>query len=114
MPSRVLCSTAQRTRETVALAEIDGNAVYDRDIYDLMDQDFLSVIRKSGGTESALALVGHNTAMETTANLLTADEAEFGGYPTGAIAVLDFDFERWADVRPGSGRLVAFRRPPRG
>ncbi len=58
MPSRVLCSTAQRTRETVALAEIDGNAVYDRDIYDLMDQDFLSVIRKSGGTESALALVG--------------------------------------------------------
>lgn len=114
VPGRVLCSAAARTRETVALAEIAQEAIYDREIYDLMSADFIDVIRRRGGATKVLALVGHNTGMETTAILLAADNADFGGYPTGAIAVLDFDIRDWSELREGSGRLAAFCRPPKG
>ena len=32
-------------------------------------------------------------------------------YPTGALAVIDFDIEAWATIAPGDGRLETFLRP---
>ena len=32
-------------------------------------------------------------------------------FPTAALAVLDFDVERWRDLKPGTGKLVDFIRP---
>ncbi len=32
-------------------------------------------------------------------------------YPTAAFAEIEFDVDRWADVRAGEGRLVRFVRP---
>ena len=32
-------------------------------------------------------------------------------FPTAALAVLDFDIERWRDIQPGEGELVDFVRP---
>ena len=113
VPDAVLCSTAMRTRQTLELAEIAAPVTFDREIYDLRDEDFVDLIRRKGGTVPMLALVGHNTAMERTALLLAEDDADFGGYPTGAIAVIDFAIDDWSDLREGSGRVEAFRRPPR-
>ena len=32
-------------------------------------------------------------------------------FPTAALAVLDFDAERWRDIGPGEGTLKDFVRP---
>ena len=32
-------------------------------------------------------------------------------YPTGALAMLEFDVGRWCYIGPGAGRLTAFVRP---
>ena len=32
-------------------------------------------------------------------------------FPTAALAVLDFDVDRWRDIAPGTGALVDFVRP---
>ena len=32
-------------------------------------------------------------------------------FPTAALAVLDFDADRWREIKPGEGKLVDFVRP---
>ncbi len=32
-------------------------------------------------------------------------------FPTGALAILDFDVKRWRDVAKASGKLIDFVRP---
>jgi phosphohistidine phosphatase len=32
-------------------------------------------------------------------------------FPTAALAVLEFDIEKWRDIRPGEGALLDFIRP---
>jgi phosphohistidine phosphatase len=114
LPDLVLCSTAVRTRQTLEISGIDAPTRFVRDIYDRMSGDFVDIIRRMGGEAATLALIGHNTGMETTARLLAEDGADFGGYPTGAIAVMDFAIERWSELEAGTGRIVAFRRPREG
>lgn len=114
LPDLVLCSTAVRTRQTLEVAGIAAPARFVREIYDSMSGDFVDIIRRMGGEARKLALVGHNTGMDTTALLLAEDDADFGGYPTGAIAVMDFAIERWSELEEGSGRILAFRRPREG
>lgn len=112
-PDLVLCSPAARTRETLTLSGIAAPVRFAREIYDLMDDDFVDLIRSTGGSAATLALIGHNNAMETTALMLCSDRMDFGGFPTGAIAVLDFEATAWIALAAGTGQLVAFCRPPR-
>jgi phosphohistidine phosphatase len=114
VPDLVLCSPADRTRETLALADLDVPVRFEQDIYERMSDDFIDIIRSTGGEAPVLALIGHNTGMETTALLLAEDDVDFGGYPTGAIAVLDFAIDDWAELAEGSGKVVAFRWPREG
>jgi phosphohistidine phosphatase len=34
-----------------------------------------------------------------------------GKFPTAALAVIEFEVDRWDQVAPGTGRLRAFVRP---
>lgn len=112
-PDLVLCSPAARTRETLSLSGITAPVQFVQEIYDLMGADFVDLIRSRGGTARSLALVGHNNAIDTTALALCGGRMDFGGFPTGAVVVLDFDATDWMSVAAGSGQLVAFCRPPR-
>ena len=62
-------------------------------------------------------MIGHNPAIQATAQLLTADgepglAAELGAtYPTGALAVIDFGQANWSRLDPHSGFLAAFLKP---
>jgi phosphohistidine phosphatase len=35
----------------------------------------------------------------------------FRKYPSGAVTVLDFKAENWADVQMGSGKFIAYTAP---
>jgi phosphohistidine phosphatase len=109
----VLCSPAARTRETLSLSAATAPTQFVQEIYDLMAADFVELIRTNGGAARSLMLVGHNSAIEATALALCSGRMDFGGFPTGAIVVLDFEAADWRGLVEGTGQLVAFCRPPR-
>ena len=119
-PDRILCSPARRTRETLGplLKQLGGDEpeiVFEVDLYRRED-GYRDIIAAQGGDSRRLLVVGHNPAIQETAIALIgsgdkdkrADVA--AKYPTGALAVIDFEGP-WAGLKPLGGRLVAFERP---
>jgi len=66
-------------------------------------------------------VVGHNPGLEDLANLLAREPVRRKErvrrdvleekFPTAALAVLNFDVEKWRDIRPDEGALADFVRP---
>lgn len=120
-PERVLCSTARRTRETLAglLPHLSGDMDIQlmRSIYTASDAGYLDILRRHGGGTRSLMLIGHNPGMQDTAlSLIGSGNPAFvdeirDKFPTAGLAVIDFDLADWAKLAPGSGRIVAFFRP---
>ncbi|MBD1547836.1 SixA phosphatase family protein [Roseibium aggregatum] len=121
LPDLILCSSAQRTRETLAhlLPFLDGE--YDirlmADLYDQNEDSYVPILQTNGGSARTLLLIGHNPAIEETALALVGsgpeDAIEDLGmkFPTGALAVLDFQTDTWAKLKPESGHLDRFVKP---
>ncbi len=121
-PHKVLCSTAMRAAETWRLVQPNLDpAPHVEHIAALYDfgsgTALLDIIRRHGNNAQSLMLIGHNPSIEGLAALLsdrgnrTALSVMHRKYPTTAIAVIDFEFDDWHDVSPGSGILVSFTRP---
>jgi phosphohistidine phosphatase len=121
VPDRILCSTARRTRETLAallpyLGD-EGRIAITESLYQPPGGDYRSVIAAHGANAGALMVIGHNPAIQATALLLGGGEepgptAEITGkYPTGALAVIEFDTDDWSALSPHSGRISAFIKP---
>ena len=121
-PRLILSSTATRARQTTMLAsEKFGDEIETRFIDDLyIFSGFhtpLNIIRNNVGKQSPLMLVGHNPTMEELANELvgtgsaSARALMYQKYPTAALAEIDFDIPRWADLQTGIGTLIRFARP---
>ena len=121
LPDHVYCSPAKRTRLTLhGIMAAFGNDPPDVDYVETLyfgDQgSYLDVINDhTDGT--AIMLIGHNPMCEILAASLSgkgdaqALDRMRAKYPTGAMAVLDFDVDDWSRVRPGSGQLRAFMMP---
>jgi len=122
IPHRILCSTATRTRETLAL--VRGALPSDIDthflpaLYDFGDGDtVIEVIRGQGAASSPLLVIGHNPAFEGAALSLSKPDDNPGRmriaqkYPTAGLVVMDFDIENWAALEPGTGHVVSFTIP---
>lgn len=119
-PELVVCSTAVRTRET--LAGIAGGFArpprieYEDATYDASTATLLALLRELPGEpvpDSAM-LIGHQPGIGGLALTLAACGARRADleakFPTAALATLDFA-GRWADLEPGSARLVGFVKP---
>lgn len=120
LPGRIVCSTARRTRETLELAKAHlpangkpADIVWSDAVYDRRDHDYLGIIAEQGGDAPVLMLVGHNSATEETARLLSRGSHDTGAFPTAGIAVIDCNLDSWSELAPGAGRLVHFLRPPK-
>ena len=125
VPALVLCSTAQRTRETLDLllaAWTKTPAVrYERSLYLSEWPLLLATVKKAPGRASPLLVIGHNPGLEQLAIALalqpkgTAERARLERltqkFPTSALAVLDFGMSSWRDIAPGSGELADYVRP---
>ncbi len=119
-PDLVLCSTSERTRQTWAqVRPALGGAPETRFLRALYEaDDYLGILKAEGGEARSVLLIGHNPAMQETAALLasareSADGAELASsFPTAALAIFEHP-GAWAELRPGTMRLVAFIRPER-
>lgn len=128
VPDLVLCSPAQRTRETWQLAESGlGRSVpvsLDDRVYEGTAAVLLDVLRGVSPTVGTVLLVGHHPALPDLAVMLAAAGSPAGSgesspellermrvkFPTAAIAVLEFS-QNWDQLAPGSAQLTSFVTP---
>jgi len=124
-PERVLVSTSARTVQTadLVLRELVSppRADYRDGLYLAEAGKILAMIQGLPARTGAVMVIGHNPGLEELATLLAREpvrrkERERRDvleekFPTCALAVLDFDIERWRDIQPGEGALVDFVRP---
>ncbi|HEY2087100.1 MAG TPA: histidine phosphatase family protein [Mycobacterium sp.] len=114
----VLCSTATRTRETLARTGIDAAVRYVERLYDATPGTVIDEINGVSDGVSALLVVGHEPTMTEVALGLVnpgtsnADAAEriSTKFPTSAIAVLRLNGS-WTDLELGSAQLADFHVP---
>jgi phosphohistidine phosphatase len=110
-PDAVICSAARRTRQTWqyvsdALGE-PASFHSDQRLYSADAERVLEIIGETTDDVGALLYVGHNPAAADLAASLTETEVPF---PTCAIAVVGLEHS-WADLRPGTGDLLASWTP---
>lgn len=121
VPALVLASAARRTEETWELLapalKADIPVETSDKLYLASPVRLLKSIRGANDRFPSLAIVGHNPGLQALALELTgngeaaARERLAAKYPTGALAVFDFDIDRWMDVGAAGGRLERFVVP---
>jgi phosphohistidine phosphatase len=114
----VLCSTATRTRETLARTRIDAPVSYLDRLYDATPGAVIEEINDVDPAVETLLVIGHEPAMSAVAlGLATADGSNNTAaehistkFPTSAIAVLR-TANPWDQVTLSSAALVTFHVP---
>ena len=96
IPELILCSPAERTRETVALvlktARWSTEVRYDQRIYEASAQRLAEVVSQIDNDRKVAMLVGHNPGLEDLLLLFTGNAEVM---PTGAIAKLLLKTTKW-------------------
>ena len=124
-PALVLCSTAVRARQTYdlarhGLADIPASAVLvEPDLYTFEAPALRRRLQRLNDAVPSVLVIGHNPALEDLARDLTRGDDGSARkhlrrkFPTAALAALDLDVSRWADLAPGGerGRVIEFIRP---
>jgi phosphohistidine phosphatase len=122
-PDLLLVSTSARTRQTaeLVLREIKAEVEYSDGLYLATPGKILGLIQAVPNAVDALMVVGHNPGMEELAARLAREPVRRKErarrdvleekFPTAALAVLDFDENKWRDLKPGEGTLADFVRP---
>lgn len=120
-PELVLCSSARRTRETLALVlpelKYEPRVVYEESLYHAGPAGIIQMLGGIGADVSQVLLVGHNPALHA----LALDLIGFGPtilrdrleakLPTGALVVINFPVGQWKDIAVNTGELTVFLTP---
>lgn len=115
-PQIVLCSPAQRTRQTAELLikEFDGTmdgVQFDDRIYEADPDTLLDLIQSLPDTCSSAMLIGHNPSIGFLANQLS--DVHIDQMPTCAIATIELEAHDWKDATCVTSRLIDFDSPKR-
>ena len=111
-PDQILCSSAERTRETLFRLDIGADTTYLREMYLADAATLLAVLKRATG--DCVLMVAHNPGIAWFASQIVSSPPEnqrFDDYPTGATLVVDFELDDWEDIRPGSGSVIDFVIP---
>jgi|CZKW01.1.fsa_nt_gi phosphohistidine phosphatase len=122
VPDHVVCSTAQRARQTwqLAVAELGASprVRFDERVYGATAGQLLDLAREAPLKAQTLLFVGHDPAMRELALTLASAQAGDEGtlervrfkFPTASIAVLAFTGS-WPELTVGHARLACFVVP---
>lgn len=118
----VLCSTSERTRQTLDGICAGGAPVqdtrFDERIYDASAAHLLDVLREVPDTVKAVMMIGHAPGIPVLATALAHNDSGSSdvmdrisnGFPTSALAVLGFDGS-WSRLAPETAYLRDFAVP---
>lgn len=121
-PDLILCSTALRTRQTLApvvaaLGQPAPPLSLEKELYLASEDELLERLQSLSGEIGTVLLIGHNDGIGQLAAALAASGPEEAlsrlreKYPTGALAVLRPAAGPWSALAPGTCELLAFARP---
>lgn len=121
VPDRVLVSPAQRALETWELVEeamgTGSEVEFERALYHAAPDTMLRLLQSQPINDETVMIVAHNPGMEALATGLVSrgDEQAYESlrikYPTGALAEITFEVDRWGEIDWGEGTLVRFVVP---
>jgi phosphohistidine phosphatase len=115
----VLCSSSLRTRETLAvILPALGDALeirIERALYEAGAVQLLDRLRQVSNRASSAMLIAHNPGLQDLALALAAGGPTPAGlrekFPTGALATLELDVERWRDLDHGTATATTLVTP---
>ncbi len=111
-PDQVLCSDATRTQETWARTGLPGSPDLLPELYHASPEAMLQAVQ--GATGTRVLIIGHNPGIAEFCKRLaiqSPDHHRFALYPTGALTVLVFETDDWADVAWTTGTVQQFLTP---
>jgi len=113
-PDVLISSTANRARDTgKVIAEqlgLDPDTLrLDEHLFDGGPKAYLAVVNQLDEACTSAMLFGHNPDISYFAEYLT--HADVGSMSKGAVAILEFDDLRWAEVSGRTCRLVGIVSP---
>ncbi|MFO0998425.1 MAG: histidine phosphatase family protein [Alphaproteobacteria bacterium] len=120
-PALILCSAAQRTRETLALLlpafAADTVIRIEAGLYGATREELLDRLSHVEAGVASVMVIGHNPGLEDLARSLAAsgpkDDLErlSAKYPTAGLAVIRIDAKRWDTIAREEGELERFAVP---
>lgn len=92
--------------------------VWDKRAYLASSSSLLDIVHEAPDACERMLLVGHNPGLEDLILSLVPDQtgddardAVEEKYPTASLVEIDFDVAHWSEIKPGTGKLVYFKRP---
>ncbi|MGH6866542.1 MAG: SixA phosphatase family protein [Methyloceanibacter sp.] len=120
-PQLVLCSSARRTRDTLALVllelKVEPKVVYEDSLYHAAPEEMLEMLHGVQPGATRLMMVGHNPELQSFALDLVGHGPKLlrdrlkEKYPTAGLAVINFTSGLWSTVEINSGTLSLFLTP---
>ena len=117
----IICSSAARTRETLALVASAAGLLaaprYEDALYLATAEEVLQAVGQETPSASCVLVVGHNPGMHHLALMMSTPrrtklrQSLELKYPTCSLTVLTFDSQSWNAIEPGQGELVDFITP---
>lgn len=120
-PELVLCSSARRTVDTLALVlpelKVEPKVVYEDALYHASPSEMFDMLRGIQPGASRVMFVGHNPEIQVLAlDLIGAGPKHLRDhlsdkYPTAGLAVINFKAGLWSSIDINSGSLSLFLTP---
>lgn len=118
-PELVLCSSAERTRETLELLRPalggDPSVMVEDELYAASAAELLERVRLVPESTASVMLIGHNPGMQQLAVALASAGAELerlkAKFPTAALATLTLEGRAWSGLRYADAVLAGYVVP---
>jgi phosphohistidine phosphatase len=120
-PELVLCSSARRTRDTIALVlpelKVEPKIVFEDALYHASPAEMLKMVHDIQPGARRVMLVGHNPELQALAlDLVGSGPKDLRDrlrekYPTAALAVINFANGLWSSIAVNSGTLNLYLTP---
>ncbi len=116
MPDAVMCSTAERARETLdalGIAELALKAEYLPQLYLASPGEILQAVQGLNDSAEQVLVVGHNPGLRDFCNMFvrSREEHTLMEFKTAAVATLHFPHEQWQSLPGDGGKLERYREP---
>jgi phosphohistidine phosphatase len=100
VPEMIICSTAQRSRETAELLaesmKFKEAIIYSDALYMAEPSDILAEIAHHATKQKTVMVIGHNPGSEALLQILTG---KVESLPTASIAYVTAKIDNWKDVK---------------